>query len=347
MVRATRRQFLEGSSAFASSMLLWSISARGADLVPITAAHSVNVTLYAPHMVAKATGLAEAEGLDLTLIEARGGSNVRKILAAGQVTHALGDSGNALQLSNRGQATRMLMATDNRVSYANVIARRDLVDMGYDTVSKLSEYRRDGQKPIIAATNIGAGTWLYGTYILESYGVGDRFNWIGGGASKTMLGGLKTGKFDAIMGVPSWIFRAEDEGFGRTIFDITNEALWNEVFGGDIPASVVYLLEDTMKARPELTQRYVNAIYRSMRWLEQANIDEIYDVIAPLMPGFTADVIKREIAYYKRIWQFDGRLSSGDFARGANAWFREKTKIEPIEYSDAVDLRFLERAKQA
>ncbi len=346
-MQITKRQFLAGSSAFTGSLAVWSVTALGAELEPIIAAHSVNVTLYAPHMVAKAMGFAEKAGLELRLIEAQGGSNVRKIVAAGQVGYALGDSGNPLQLTNRGRRTKILMATDNRCSYANIIVRRELYDQGFDTVEKLAEYRPDGQKPVIAATNIGAGTWLWGTYVLETLGVGDQFNWIGGGASKTMLGGLKAGKFDAIMGVPSWIFRIEDDGYGKLIYDISNADSWNRVFGGNIPASVVYLLEETAIADPELTQKYVNAIYRSMLWLGAATIDEIHAVVGPLMPGFTPDVIKREIAYYKEIWQYSGDFPEADFERGARVWFREKTKIEPLAYAAAVDLSFLENAKKA
>jgi NitT/TauT family transport system substrate-binding protein len=214
-----KRQFLAGSAAFTGSMAYWSISAQGAKPVPITAAHSVNTTIYAAHMVANAQGFAEAEGLNMFLIEAQGGSNVRKIVAAGQVGYGLGDSSHPLQLTNRGRSSKILMATDNRCSYANIVIRKELYDQGIDTVEKLAAYRRDGNKPVIAATGIGSGTWVYGTYVLETLGVGDQFNWVAGGGSKTILGGLKTGKFDAIMAVPAWYFRAEDDGYGKLLYD--------------------------------------------------------------------------------------------------------------------------------
>ena len=77
----------------------------GVKPAPITAAHSVNTTIYAAHMVANAKGFMGDEGLNMFLIEARGGSNVRKILAAGQVGYALGDSSHPLQLTNRGRSS--------------------------------------------------------------------------------------------------------------------------------------------------------------------------------------------------------------------------------------------------
>jgi len=345
-MQLTKRQFLAGSAALTGTMAYWSVSAQGKP-APITAAHSVNTAIYAAHMVANAKGFMNDEGLNMFLIEARGGSNVRKILAAGQVGYALGDSSHPLQLTNRGRSSKILMATDNRCSYANIVIRKELHDNGIDTVEKLAEYRRDGEKPVIAATGIGSGTWVYGTYVLETKGVGDQFNWVAGGGSKTILGGLKAGKFDAIMAVPAWIFRAEDDGYGKLLYDISDADSWAKVFGGKIPASVVYVLDDAVTENAELTQKYINAMYKSMQWLGASSVDEIAGVVGELMPRFSIDQVKREVAYYKDIWQYDGSFPEADFNNGAKVWFREKTKIGKLDYSAIADMSFLENAKKA
>jgi len=342
----TKRQFLAGTAAFAGAVH-WSVGALGAETELITVSHSINTTIYAAHMVAKAKGFAEAEGLDMHVIEAQGGSNVRKILAAGQVGYALGDSSHPLQLTNRGRTSKILMATDNRCSYANIVIRKELHDQGIDTVEKLAEYRRGGELPVIAATGIGSGTWVYGTYVLETKGVGDQFNWVAGGGSKTMLGGLQAGKFDAIMAVPAWMFRAVDDGYGALLYDISDEASWDKVFGGNIPATVVYVLEDAITENAETTQKYVTAMYKSMRWLGASSTDDIYAVVGPLMPNFTPDLVKREIEYYKKIWQYDGSFPEEDFATGGKVWFREQTKIGTTDYASVTDMSFLANAQKA
>ncbi len=343
-----RRDFLAGTAAFAGGLTLYSVSARGGKPQPITAAHSINTAIYAPHMVAQEMGMMKAEGLTLHVIEARGGSNVRRILAAGQVGYALGDSGHPLQITTRGKPTKMLMATDNRCSYANIVVRRELYDKGITSVVKLAEYKREGgAKPVIAATGIGSGTWLYGTYVLESFGVNDRFNWVGGGGSKTMLGGLRAGKFDAIMAVPSWQWNAEDNGFGKAIYDVADLAAWNKAFGGSIPTTVIYVLAKTTAENPEITQKYVNAMYASMKWLESKSTDEIYDAIGPTYMGrFKPALVKREIAYYKAMWNYTGDIKEADFANGAKVWFRPGTKMKPLAYSDVVDMSFLRVAQK-
>ncbi len=347
-MKMDRRQFVAGSAALAGSTMTWSVTALGAGGAELKASHSVNTTIYAPHMVAKAKGFAAEEGLDLKLTEALGGSKVRKLIAAEQVGYALGDSSHPLQLTNRGKPAKILLATDNRCSYANIVVRKELADKGIDSIEKLAEYKNpNGGKPVIAATGIGSGTWVYGTYVLESFGVNDKFNWVAGGGSKTILGGLKAGKFDAIMAVPAWQFRAQDDGYGAPLYDISDKAAWDKVFGGKIPASVVYVLEETIKDNPELAQKYVNALYKSMQWLGSSSEEDIYKVVGPLMPKFPEALVKREIAYYKKIWQFDASFPAEDFGNGAKVWFREKTKIKPLEYGAVADMSFLEKAQKA
>ena len=120
------------------------------------------------------------------------------------------------------------------------LSRRNFMIRATPRSKKLSELKKnDGSKPVIAATRIGSGTYIYGTYVLQQYGVNDKFQWIGGGGSKTMLGGF--GKFDAIMAVPAWQFVAEDDGYGKAIYDVASLETWNEAFGGAIPTTIVYV----------------------------------------------------------------------------------------------------------
>src|SRR3989442_2294647 len=89
-----------------------------------------------------------------------------------------------------------------------------------------------------------------------------------------MLGGLKAGKFDAIMAVPEWQFAAESEGFGRAIYDVLDARAWNRVFGGPIPLTVGYLLKETAEKAPDLRQAYRNSTHRAPHWSRRATGEE-------------------------------------------------------------------------
>ena len=99
----------------------------------------------------------------------------------------------------------MTVIFDTRCSYANIVARKELHDAGLTSIEKLGTMKKPGGgKWVIAATAIGSGTYVYGNYVLEQYRGPDGaplntlVEWVGGGGSTTMLGGLKAGKFDAM-----------------------------------------------------------------------------------------------------------------------------------------------------
>src|SRR5260370_623769 len=120
-------------------------------------------------------------------------------------------------------------------------------------VQALADGKLVGRKAVVAATAIGSGTYVYGVYVLQNIKgvdgrpVNDHVEWVGGGASTTMLGGLKAGKFDAIMAVPEWQSAAVDEGFGKPLYDIQDEKAWNRVFRRPLPVQVGFVLKEAIQ----------------------------------------------------------------------------------------------------
>jgi NitT/TauT family transport system substrate-binding protein len=169
--------------------------------------------------------------------------------------------------------------------------------------------------------------------------------WVGGGASTTMLGGLKAGKFDAIMAVPEWQWAAEEEGFGKAIYDVQDEKAWNRVFGGPIPVTVGYTLRETIEKSPDLVQAYVNAIYRAQQWIRRAKDEEIAEVIhKPYMDTFSRDVVLRSIRYYKTIFDWDFAIDEKDYDNGLKV-FVPIAIDKPLPFAKVVDTSFLKKAQ--
>jgi NitT/TauT family transport system substrate-binding protein len=300
-------------------------------------------TLYAPFMVVEAEGFAKAEGLELKIVVSDAGSRTRQIVAAGQATHGHGDASHPLQLTNRGKACKILMGTEAKVPYANMVIRKDLFEQGINSPEKLGQWKRpDGSKPTIAASAIGSGTWMYGNYILERAGVADKLTWVNGGAAKTRLGGLSSKQFDAIMAEPSLLFDAEDHGWGRVIYDVRDTAAWDRAFGGPIPATCLYTPASSVQASPDVTQSVVTAMYRAMQWLKTHSVDEIYARIGEKYLGdHDPKAVKREMTWYKGVWKYDGAMAEADYNNGAKVWFREGTDIKPVPFAEIVDPRFI------
>lgn len=320
----------------------------------ITASHSVSTIVYAQHLVAREKRFFEDEGVavDRGFIVPGGGAKVVQAVAAGQAMFALGDSNHPLKITEKGKDAVILFATDTRCSYANIVARKDLVDAGLTGVDKLGTMARPGGgKWVIAATAIGSGTHVYGSHVLNQHRTPDGrplnsvVEWAAGGASTTMLGGLKAGKFDAIMAVPEWMWAAEDQGFGRAIYDVLDELAWNRVFGGPLPVTVGYCLRETVERQPALVQGYVGGCLRAQRWLQKAADAEILDLLhKPYMDTFSRDEVLRAIRYYKGIFDWDFLVDERQYGEVQKIFLATKVLEAPVPFQRAVDMSFVRKA---
>src|SRR3954469_9766619 len=241
----TRRQTLISGSALAATSLL--PAAARADNKLASLAFGPVSPVYAIGMIAEQKGYFKDEGLDFKLLTGNAGTFGRQTLAAGQVMFAHGDASHPLQLTARGKPCKILLATEMVASYASIVVRKDLYDAGITSIEKLAAYKRpDGAKPIVAATAIGSGTWVYGTYVFESRGLADKVTWVAGGGSSTMFPSLETKQFDAIMAPPSWIVETEAKGFGKAIYNTAEPGVFEKDFGGTLPVLVLYVLQETI-----------------------------------------------------------------------------------------------------
>jgi NitT/TauT family transport system substrate-binding protein len=352
--RLTRRELLVAAGAVGAASLARPARAQGPK--PITASHSVSTFVYAQHLVAKELGLFEKESVavDKGFIVPGAGAKVVQALAAGQAMFALGDSNHPLKISEKGKEAVILFATDTRCSYANIVARKEHHDAGLTGVEKLGTMKRPGGgKWVIAATAIGSGTYVYGNYVLEQYRTPDgkplntAVEWVGGGGSTTMLGGLKAGKFDAIMAVPEWLWAAEDQGFGKGIYNVLDEKVWNQVFGGSLPVTVGYCLKETVERSPELVQGYVSACYLAQKWIQKAAEDDILKLLhKAYMDTFSREEVVKSIRYYKGIFDWDFLVDPKEYEAVLKIFLQTKALDKEIPFHRAVDLSFARKAQQ-
>jgi NitT/TauT family transport system substrate-binding protein len=347
----TRRRFLTAASAAAVAAGRCAPALAQAPKA-ITVSHSVSTFVYGQHLVAKEKKFFEEEGVAVpSFIVPGGGVKVVQALAAGQTMFALGDSSHPLKITEKGKDALILFAADTRCSYANIVVRKDLCDRGVTSIEALGDVKLVGRKPVIAATAIGSGTYVYGVCVLKGLKAPDgkpvheHVEWVSGGASTTMLGGLKAGKFDAIMAVPEWQWAAEEEGFGHAIYDVQDEKAWTRVFGGPIPVTVGYALRETIEKSPDLVQGYVNACYRAQQWIHRAKDEEIVELLyKPYMETFSRNIVLCSVKYYKTIFDWDFMIDEPSYTNGIKVWVPLAVD-KPVPYAKAVDMTFVKKAR--
>ncbi len=298
-------------------------------------------------MVASAAGYFKAEGLPGARVTMpQSGTNVRQMLAAGQMPFAMGDPIHPLAITGAGKAAQMLMSVDTRASIA-MIVRQDLYEKGIDTPQALGDLKKaDGSKVAIGVTRVGAQTWLYGDQIMRKANKIDNVNFVNVGEGANMLGAFKTGRVDAIMANSLIYFATQDEKLGTPVFNAVDEKVWLAFFGSTFAGQVCFAMADQIKAQPQETQSFVNAVYRALQHIKATPSADLVKLVQPhFMGNFKPEVAMREIDYLKPIYSYTGEITEAQFDNGGKVWFSEGTKVKPQPYKDMVDLSFLAKAR--
>lgn len=298
-------------------------------------------------MVAAAAGYFKAEGFPGARVAMpQSGTNVRQMLAAGQMPFAMGDPLHPLAVTGAGKSAKMLLSVDTRASIA-MIVRQDLYEKGITTPKAFGDLKKpDGSKPSIGVTRIGAQTWLYGDQLMRNVGKIDNVNFVNVGDGANMLGAFKTGRVDALMANSLIYFATQDEKLGTPVFNAVDEKVWLELFGSTFPGQVCFALADQIKAKPDLMQGLVNAVYRALQHIKNSTPQDLVKLVQPqFMGNFKPDVAAREIEYLKPIYSYTGEITESQYNSGGKVWFNEGTKVAPQPYKDMVDLSFLAKAR--
>jgi len=346
IVSLSRRDYLHTMTAALGSTVLAGFPAFGQSKFTATAGQPTPSANYAPQYVAVANKYMAEEGLDLKLLTTASGEKLREVLGAGQIKFALGDSTHPILLTNRGRPAKILLTIDDRSALCNIVMRKDLYDKGIDSIEKLAQWKRpDGSKPIVAVASLGGGQHVYLSYICERLGIADNFVWLAGGGVRTMMGGLSTSKFDAIAALPNWVIEAETQGWGKSVFDVSDTNSWKKYVGGPVPSTVAFALQTTIDREPEMVQAYVNGMYQALKWMKTASNKQVYDAIgSEYLNAFTPEVAQKELAYYRGLTNYDGVVDEQQFKNAAPIWFRDLTELKPLTYVDAVSTRFINEA---
>jgi NitT/TauT family transport system substrate-binding protein len=302
--------------------------------------------LYAAAYTALKRDLFKQQGLDVNYLNTQSGPRSKQLLAAGQITIATSGVNDAIALNLAGKGTTVIYGFDQRVPFANIMVRKADFDSG-----KIKSVK-DLAGKTVAVTQPQSATWLMATYITDKFGIMKQVNIRGLGDFATMLGAVKAGQVDATIATISMLDSAKQQGWGHSLFDVTDEAAWNEVFGGNVPGVGCYVLEDSLKPNGEALQAFVTAMAKAQDVLNASTPEQIVDLIFDAyLTGYEREATLRAVRVYKGgVWSKNNEVSADAYNRlirimGDGRQF-SNAELEAVPYKKIVDMSFLSKAKR-
>ncbi|MDQ8030392.1 ABC transporter substrate-binding protein [Bordetella genomosp. 1] len=300
---------------------------------------------FAAGYVALKQGYFSAGGLDVEYLNSQSGPRTNQLLAAGQIVFGATAATAAPALTLAGKPAALVFGFDRKLTYANVIVRREDFESG-----KVREIKDLAGKRM-GATQPQSSTWLMAKYLTEKAGVADRVDIRPLGDLATMLGALKTGSVSASMATMSMMEQAQAEGWGVPIFDATADATWQSFMGGDVPGIAALALRDTIEKRPEVVQAFVSGLVKAQDWINANSAAAVTDLIYDdYLSAFAREAVQKTIGTYQQsVFLKDNIITPEAYGRmtaimGDDRQFSNE-ELKKAPYDTCVDMRFVRRAR--
>lgn len=342
----TRRRVLAAASAMAGIGLLnGRVAFAQPKLGKVVYGQGSIDPFFAAGYVALKKGFFGEGGLEVEYLNSQSGPRTNQLLAAGQIAFGATAATAAPALTIAGKPATLVFGFDRKLTYANVIVRRDDYESG--KIKSLKDLA--GKR--VGATQPQSSTWLMALYLMQKAGVADKVDIRPLGDLATMLGALKTGSVAASMATMSMMEQARQEGWGVPIFDATTESSWNEFMGGDVPGIAALTLEDTIQKRPEVVQAFVTAMVKAQDFITANSSAAITDLIFDdFLSAFPRAAIEKTLGVYKETVFLNDNIITEDAYNRMTAIMGDgrqfsNDEIKTVPYAKCVNMSFVRKAR--
>ncbi len=222
---------------------------------------------YLPLTVAETKGYFKDEGLNVTIVDFKGGSQSLQALVGGSADVVTGAYEHTIRMQTKGQDIRAVIEL-GRFPGIVLGVKKELAGK----VKSAADMK--GLK--IGVTAPGSSTNMFVTYLLAKNGIKSEdvaFIGVGGGAGA--VAAMKKGDIDAMSNLDPVISTLERDGLISVIADSRTEDGTKAIFGGTNPAAVLYTKQDFIGKNPKTTQALVNALYKALTFINGATPEEI------------------------------------------------------------------------
>src|SRR5262245_13170623 len=230
-----------------------------------------NSLYYLPLAITERLGFFKEQGLNVEVNDFKGGSQSLAALVGGSVDVVTGAYEHTIRMQVKGQD---VVAAIELGRYPGIVLalKKDRTDK----IKSVADLK--GAK--IGVTAPGSSTNMIAWYLMSKAGLKqDDASFVGVGQGPSAIAAIKKGEIDAISNIDPVIATLEASGDVVLMADTRTSEGANKVFGGPMPAAVLYFKRDFIEKNPNTVQALVNAFYKSLKWLEKATPEQIADAV--------------------------------------------------------------------
>jgi NitT/TauT family transport system substrate-binding protein len=233
---------------------------------------------YLPTMLAKQLGEYKKAGLDVDIVDFKGGSESLKAVIGGSADVVSGYFDHCVNLAAKGQHLQAFVVYDRYPGLALVVSPKHTSEI--KSVKDLA-----GKKVGVSAP--GSSTDFFLKYLLKKDGVDpNSVGVISVGLGATSVAAMEQGQIDAAVMLDPSVTVLQGRNKDLTILsDTRTQHDTLAVFGGEYPGGALYTRADWIASHEKDVQAMTNAILATLKWIHSHTAEEIADKMPPELVG--------------------------------------------------------------
>ncbi|MBS4539239.1 ABC transporter substrate-binding protein [Clostridium sp. D2Q-11] len=296
-------------------------------LIEVT--HSV---FYAPQYVAITQGFFEEEGLEIELTNGKGADKCMTALLSGQADIGFMGPEATVYVYNQGKE-------DFAVNFAQ-LTQKDGSFLVAREADENFEFDKLKGKTVIGGRKGGMPEMTL-EYVLKSNGLvlGEDVNVRTDIQFAAMAGAFLGGEGDYVTLFEPVASELEKEGKGHIVASIGAEA-------GYIPYTCYSATKSFIAENPKMIQKFTNAIYKGMVWVNEHSSEEVAEALQPQFPDTDKEILISLIDRYRDqdTWKPDLILTQEGLAHMMDIMELAGELNERAPYKKIVNTEFAEKA---
>lgn len=254
-------------------------------LIPVRLSETVHSVFYAPQYAALTLGFFQDEGLDVDLRTAWGSDRGAAAVLSGEADIALAGPEPALYVHVQGSDDPLvifsqLTATDGSF----LLARTPMDNFSWDDV----------RGTVIVGGRPGGMPEMVLEYTLSEAGIEPHVDVeiITNLDFTAVPGAFAAGTGDFVGLFEPTASEFESQGIGHVVASMG-------LAGGPLPYTVFMARQGFIEDHPDVVQRFTNAVYRGMLWVEANDPETVAEAVAPHFPDTPGGIMVSVITRYK------------------------------------------------
>jgi NitT/TauT family transport system substrate-binding protein len=230
-----------------------------------------NLFYYLPLTIAERLGYFKDEGLDVEISDFPGGAKALQALVGGSADVVSGAYEHTINMQAKGQNIQAFVLQGRAPQIVLAYSTKNMPN--YQSLADLK-----GKK--IGVTAPGSSTSMMASFVLARAGIkASDVSFIGVGAGPGAVAAMRSGQLDAICNLDPVITMLLEKNDIKVISDTRTLKETKAVYGGNMPAAVLYTQRSFIEKNPNTTQALTNAIVRALKWLDQAGPSDIVKTV--------------------------------------------------------------------